>query len=262
MRCKLAILAIFVSLAAFGQQRGCIPTTDKYPFKAGEKIDLSLVYKWGAVNTEVAVGIITLDSLSYNGIPAYHTNFKVKSAPFFDLFFKMREDFHSWFTADGLRPLKFTRDTYEGGYTATNHYIYDWDANVIHADVNFSTRGDEHYEIPLHPCAYDLPALIFYLRSMDLSRMRAGDKYHLSFAIDDSVFDIILTYHGRQKLNVRRKGRMNSLLFTCTVVSGAMFEGDQELKFWFSDDGHYVPIGVMAPLRVGAVWAWLKDYKP
>ena len=133
---------------------------------------------------------------------------------------------------------------------------------MIHADVNFNGRGDEHYEIPLHECAYDLPALIFYLRTMDLSRMKVGDKYRLSFAIDDTIFDVVLTFHGREKLYVRKMGKRNALLFTCSVVSGAMFEGDQELKFWFSDDGHYVPLGVMAPLRVGACWAWLKQYKP
>jgi hypothetical protein len=220
------------------------------------------MYKWGAVNTEVGQAFIDLDTLRFNGEPSFHVNFRVKSAPFFDLFFKMRENFHSWLTIKDLKPLKFTRDTYEGGYTATNLYNYDWPNNVIHADVNFNGRGDEHYEIPLHECAYDLPALIFYLRTMDLSRMKVGDKYRLSFAIDDTIFDVVLTFHGREKLYVRKMGKRNALLFTCSVVSGAMFEGDQELKFWFSDDGHYVPLGVMAPLRVGACWAWLKQYKP
>lgn len=260
MRFRLLILALLVSVTVNGQGRGCIPVRDTYPFKAGERIDLSLMYKWGAVNTEVAQAAVTLDTVSYNGEEAFHVNFKVKSAPFFDVFFKMREDFHSWFTVRELKPLKFTRNTLEGKYTATNEYYYDWPAGVIHADVNFNGRGDEHYEIPVHECAYDLPALIFYLRTMDLSRMHAGEKYHLSFAIDESVFDVVLTYHGPTTLKVRKLGERNALLFTCSVVSGAMFAGNQELKFWFSNDGQFVPLGVMAPLRWGAVWAWLKEY--
>ncbi len=262
MRWKLLILSLFISVTVNGQGGGCIPTRSEYPFRDGERITLSLMYKWGAVNTEVGQAFVDLDSLRFNGEPAFHVNFRVKSAPFFDLFFKMREDFHSWMTIKDLKPVKFTRDTYEGGYTATNDYNYDWPNNVIHADVNFNNRGEEHYEIPLHECAYDLPALIYYLRTMDLSRMNAGEKYDLSFAIDDTVFDIILTYRGREKINVRKMGKRNALLFTCSVVSGAMFEGDQEVKFWFSDDGYYVPLAVMAPLRVGACWCWLKDFKP
>ena len=262
MRYKLLILGLLFSLSVFGQGKGCIPTRKDYPFRAGEQMDLSLMYKWGAVNTEVALATVTLDSVPFNGEKVFHVNFKVKSAPFFDIFFKMREDFHSWFTVDGLRPLRFTRNTLEGKYTATNDYNYDWPAKVIHADVNFNGRGDEHYEIPLHDCVYDLPALIFYLRTMDLSRMKAGDKYHLSFAIDDAVFDVVLTYHGKESLKVRKKGTMSTRKFTCSVVSGAMFEGNQELQFWFSDDGKFYPVGVMAPLRGGAVWAWIKDYRP
>lgn len=262
MRWKLLILSLLVSVSVYGQGKGCIPTVSHQPFKAGEQIDLGLFFKWGAVNTEVAQAVVTLDSLQFNGQDAWHVNFNVKSAPFFDVFFKMREDFHSWMTVDGLRPLRFTRNTLEGKYTATNDYTYDWEAMKIHADVNFYGRGDEHYEIPLHPCVYDLPALIFYLRAMDLSRMKVGGKYHLSFAIDEAVFDVVLTYHGAEPLKVRNMGYRNALLFTCSVVSGAMFEGNQELKFWFSDDGSFVPLAIMAPLRVGAVWAWLKDYRP
>ena len=262
MRWKLLILSLLVSVALNGQEKGCIPTVPEPPFKAGEKISLGLFYKWGAVNTEVAQAAITLDSLQFNGQDAWHLNFNVKSAPFFDVFFKMREDFHSWMTMDSIRPLRFTRNTLEGKYTATNDYNYDWEEMVIHADVNFYNRGMEHYEIPLHPCVYDLPALIFYLRTLDQSRMKPGDRYPLSFAIDEGVFDIMLTYHGVEPLKVRKKGYQNALLFSCSVVSGAMFEGNQELKFWLSDDGIYVPLAIMAPLRVGSVWAWLKDYQP
>ena len=210
----------------------------------------------------MGTGWVTLDSLQFRGTPAYHAEFKVKSAPFFDIFFKMREDFHTWFTTgEKMRPLHFTRNTLEGNYTATNDYLYDWDQRVIHADVNFSSRGDEHFEILLHDCVYDLPALIFYLRTIDVSRIKAGDKYNLSFAIDDGVFDIVLTYHGPEVLKVRKMGDRKALKFTCSVVSGAMFEGNQELSFWMSDDQYHVPLGIMAPLRVGAVWAWLKAYQ-
>ena len=117
-RIALILALMLLPLVVSGQHHaGCIPTMKEHPFKGGEKINFSMTYKWGAVNTEVASGLVTLDSLVYNGQPAYHMNFKVKSAAFFDVFFKMREDFHSWFTAKDLRPLKFTRDTYEGGYT-------------------------------------------------------------------------------------------------------------------------------------------------
>ncbi len=259
-RILLILSLLTLSLSVSAQGRGCFGKSRPLPFKAGEKLRFSLMYKWGAVNTEVAWADIKLDSLSYEGKSAYHTQLKVQSAPFFDVFFKMREDFQSWFSTDDLLPLKFTRDTYEGGYVATNLFYYDWPARVIHADINFESRGRQVLDIPLKDCASDLPALIYSLRTLDMASMVRGHATKLSFAIDDSVFDVKLTFKGKEKLRVRKMGKMNTYHFSCSVVSGAMFEGDQEIQIWFSADDNRIPVAIMAPLRVGAVWAWIKSY--
>lgn len=258
MRRFLLILGLLFSLEAIAQSKQTYPATSEYPFKSGEKETYSLMYKWGAVVTEVGTAQLQLDSLMYEGIPAYKTNLCVRSNPFFDIFFKMREQFYSWFATDDLRPLKFSRDTYEGGYTATNLYHYDWDQHVIHADINFGNRGRQILDIPLHKGVSDLPALIYILRAVDYSRLRKGEVYPLAFAIDDSVFDVHLTYKGKETIKVRKIGKTRVHHFSCSVVQGAMFEGDKELEFWLADDDSHMVVGLMAPLRVGGVWAWVK----
>ena len=261
MKKLLTLIATFASLLCLAQEKSGSYGTGEVPFQPGEQFNMGLMFKWGAVNTEVALASVTLDQENYEGIPSYHTSFKVKSAPFFDIFFKMREDFHSWFGVEDLRPLKFTRDTYEGGYTATNLYLYDWPAGVIHADINFNGQGRQVMEIPLKGNVQDLPTLIYTLRTMDMEGMQVGKAIPLRFAIDDAVFDVKITYKGQQNLKVRKMGRMLTHHFSCQVVSGAMFEGDTELQVWFSADENRLPVAVMAPLRVGAVWAWLKSYE-
>ena len=248
------------SLWIASAQEPCFDIPENKPFRSGEDLHFSVMYKWGAVNTEVAGAHIQLDSMRFQGTTVYHTDFTVKSAPFFDLFFKMREHFQSWFTPEDLRPLRFSRDTYEGGYTATNLYRYDWPAGVIHADLNFNGNGLQQMDIPLEGCAYDLPALIYSLRTLDMEGMKAGERKPLRFAIDDAVFDIRITCRGVETLKVRRVGKVQVHHFSCSVVSGEMFEGDQELQVWFSADKNKIPVAVMAPLRVGAVWCWIKRY--
>ena len=241
-------------------QEPCFDVPEDKPFRGGEDLHYSLMFKWGAVNTEVAGANIKLDSIQFQGESVYHTDFTVKSAPFFDLFFKMREHFQSWMRTEDLRPVRFSRDTYEGGYTATNLYKYDWAAGAIHADLNFNGSGLQQMDIPLEGCAYDLPALIFTLRTMDMDAMKVGSKKPLRFAIDDAVFDINITYKGVETYKVKRVGKVKVHKFSCSVVSGEMFEGDQELIVCFSADKNKIPVTVMAPLRVGSVWCWLKKY--
>lgn len=259
---RLVLIAglLFCLFPLMGQEQSCLPRAGKIPFSQGESFTMSLLYKWG-VNAEVAEAQVRLDSVCYNGTAAHHVAFTVKSAPFFDIFFKMRENFQSWFAMEGLQPLKFSRDTYEGNYTATNLYLYDWPQKQIHATVNLGGRGEQNLDIPLHDCVYDLPTMIFYLRATDFSRLAVGKSYPLSFAIDEAVYNIRLSYKGEEVLKVRKLGRMKVRHFSCSVVSGAMFEGNQELQFWLSADEDAVPVAVMAPLRVGSVWCWLKSYE-
>ena len=104
------------------RQTACVPVMstaeDSLVFQAGERLEFALQYTWGAMHTDVGYATISLDSLTFNGEEAFLISAYGKTVKFFDWVFKVREDFKSWFTRDGLRPLKFTRDTYEGGYEA------------------------------------------------------------------------------------------------------------------------------------------------
>ena len=223
-----------------------------------ENITMGIMYKWGIVNTEVAQASLTLEKA---GADKFHGRMAVKSAPFFDVFYKMRENFQSWFMAEDFRPMEFIRDTYEGGYTATNHYIYDWKAGVIHSEVCYNKKEPEKLEIPLQGMSYDLVTLVYYLRSIDWVQTPVDEPRIVPFAIDDTIFQVKVTYRGQERITVRRKGKYDALRFSCTVVAGALFPGDQELQVWFSDDDHHIPLAIMVPLKMGTMWAWLKTWE-
>lgn len=251
---KIIILGLLLAVTLGADARNM-------PFRSGERFGFRLMFKWGGVNQEVGSARVLLDSVSYQGAPTYHIQCIARSNKFFDGFYKIREHFHSWFDAGDLRPRKFIRETLEGKYAAYNLYHYDWAEKVIHAEVNMNKPESTMMEIPLDRELYDLPSLIYYLRTLDHSSFVAGQKIPLTFAIDDAVYDVVMTYHGQQRLKIRKLGYMPTRKFSCTVVNGALFEGNKELLLWFSDDANRLPVAFMAPLRVGAVWAWLRNYE-
>ena len=162
----------------------CIPVKtverSRLAFKSGETADFVMHYQWGIINSDVGHATVTLDTLTFNGHEAFRCTVYGKTTKFYDLFFKVREDFKAWFTCDGLRPLKFTRDTEEGKYKARNTYIYNWDAVDPHivADVYTTSLGQKSMELPLTPCTFDLPTLFYYARNMDFdhySRNKVSD---------------------------------------------------------------------------------------
>ncbi len=256
------LLALFLAVSAGAQDRyACVPFSRRTVFDAGESLSYGVSYKWGAVNTEVAQAKISLGETSLGKEKVFHSDVSARTAPFFDVFFKIREHFEGWFQKGTLIPKKCIRDTHEGTYAAYNLYEYDWEKREIHALVDMTSTGEMNLDIPLVDCVCDVPSLVYFLRQADVSRMEPDKRYGLNFAIDDMIFHIYLTRKGQEVVKVKGVGQVRCNKLYCSVVEGAVFEGDQQVKIWLSDDADQVPVAFWAPLRVGAMRGTLKGYE-
>ena len=126
---RLSLVVVSILLAGLslraGDGKNCLPlnlSKDKIAFKGGEKLVYTVHYKWGLINADVAQAILKLDSTVLNGQKCYHGSLRGKTQKIYEQVFKLKEDFDCWFSCDGLKPLKFTRDCVEGNYWCTNLY--------------------------------------------------------------------------------------------------------------------------------------------
>lgn len=235
----------------------CVPVMstahDSLVFKAGEQLHFVLQYTWGAINAEVGRASVALDSVTFNGVDAFRLSAYGTTVRFFDKIFKVREDFKSWFTRDGLRPLMFTRDTYEGGYVAKNTYLYDWSLQepLIKAEVYSSKRGQRSIDLPLTPCTFDLPALFYFSRNMDFDVVDSGKRYPMTFAIDDDIYNVYFILHGRKTIKVKGIGEVKVIKFGAKLLEGEVFKGEEDMIIYVSDDMNRLPVYFEAPLLVG-----------
>lgn len=235
----------------------CVPVMstkeENLVFQAGEKLSFALQYTWGALYTDVGHATIRLDSLTFNGEEAFRISAYGQTTRFFDWVFKVREDFKSWFTRDGMKPLKFTRDTYEGGYEARNTYLYDWniDEPLIRADVYSSKRGQRSLDLPLTPCTFDLPSLFYFARNMDFDVVEPGRRYPMTFAIDDDIFNVYFILYGRETIKVKGLGEVRTIKFAAKLLEGEVFKGEEDMIIYVSDDMNRLPVYFEAPLLVG-----------
>ena len=245
------------SLRIASQQSACVPVMstaeDRLVFRAGEKLEFALQYTWGAMNTDVGYATVSLEAVTFNGHEAFCLSAYGKTVRFFDWVFKVREDFKSWFTREGLRPLKFTRDTYEGGYVAKNTYLYDWSLEepIIKADVYSSKRGQRSLELPLTPCTFDLPSLFYFSRNMDFDVVDPGKRYPMTFAIDDDIYNVYFILHGRETIKVKGIGEVKVIKFGAKLLEGEVFKGEEDMIIYVSDDMNRLPVYFEAPLLVG-----------
>jgi len=262
IRTLLSALLLGIGISASAQGGKCIPSrTDGIdPYVSGERLYFTVSYNWHAVQTDVAKASLKIDREKMAGKTVWHSAMTAQTAPFFDVFFKIREKFDSWFALEGVEPYKFTRDTREGNYYATNLYKYDRAAGVIHATVKCGDEEEKSIEIPFGECTYDLTTLLYFVRRMDIAKMKVGVPYTVSFAIDDVMGKTRLTFRGKETKYIKGLGTVNALRFGLSVNSGEIFEGD-EATLWMSDDANCVPVAFMAPLKVGAMNGRLTSYE-
>lgn len=253
------LLAAGVDLHASREDR-CIPVYAKeekdVAYCAGEKMSFVLHYRFGIVNADIGVADISLDTLRISGRKCFHCDLYGKTIKIFDRFFRVREDFDSYFTCNGLIPVRFTRDTQEGSYSAKNEFNYMWDAEnpYIDASVFTSSIGEtKALEIPLDRCTFDLPALFFYARNIDMSKVKANVKHPMTFVIDDDVYNVYFIYKGKETVRVPGFGTFRCLKFAAKLLEGEVFKGDNDMDIYISDDLNRLPVLFSADIRVGNV---------
>ena len=262
-RTILTTLLVGLGLSAAAQGTQCLPSRPDGvdPWKSGEKIVFNISYNWHAVQTDVAKGTLTMNQEPLNGEPVWHTSMAMQTAPFFDVFFKIREKFDSWFALKGVEPRKFYRDTREGDYHAINDYIYDRKEGVIHMNLQYRDQEMESLDIPYGDCTYDVTALFYFARRMDFEKMTPGTAQKISIAIDKDVLQVNLTYRGKEKKWVKGVGTIAAHKIGISLKKGDVFEGNEDAILWFSDDDNRIPVAFMAPLKVGAMNGRLASYE-
>ena len=257
----LALLTPALSLSA--QRSGCIPvhglTRSELAYDGGERMSFVIHYKWGIINADVASASVSLDTTVLAGRKVFNGRIFGQNAKKFDPFFKMREDFRTWFTLDGLEPRRFTRDSKEGNWFATNEYSFDWSSRQIHAALESKTKGPRSMDLPLTDCTFDVLSLFYFARNLDFSRVEPGRKYPLTFAIDDDICNIYFIYRGVEGKNIKGIGKVRTRRFTVSLASGQVFgeDGGAAGDMWFTDDDNRLLVWFDTPIRIGHIYGRL-----
>ena len=256
-----ALLTCAYSLVA----QNCLPvkkpSPQNLPFEAGEELSYTMHYKWNNINADVGKAVTSIDTVTLAGEKVFTARLFGRTARFFDVFFKVREDFRSWFSYETLKPRKFIRDTKEGGYYAYDVYRYDWSSGVIKASLDNKKYGKRYRDIEFDNCTYDLPALLYFARTLDFSKVRPGVPYPVSFSIDDDTYTVRLTMYGAEDKYIKGLGTVRCVKFGCSLVAGVVFSGEEDAVLWISDDDNHLVVAFEAPiLRSGLASGRLSAY--
>lgn len=211
-------------------------------FRPGEKLEYKIHYGMiTAGRAEIRVdGPTRLD-----GRPVYHAVGSGRSVGMAEWFFRTRDHYESYIDTSALVPWKFIRDVDEGGYTINRRLLFDQYRQQVHNPLD---PGKGTFELPAY--TQDLFSAFYYARSLRTDTLQPGDVIRFPVFLDYEIFPFNLKLVARKPLKTDW-GRISCMVFQPAVQEGRVFEDDESVEVWISDDGNKIPLLIKSELVVG-----------
>ncbi len=221
-------------------------------FKSGEYLKYRIHY--GIINAGIAELRVN-ESVSRNGQPVFHMVGTGRSTGMAEWFFRTRDTYQTYMDKDAMVPVEFIRDVDEGGYKINRHLLFDHTSQKA-VDIKKSTT--ESYLFPKY--SQDLLSTLYYARCYPVTDLKPGQTIPISMFLDYETYNFELKYLGIE--NIKSKfGTIRCKKLIPVVQSGRVFEDDESIMLWVSDDENKIPVRLEAQILVGSVKMDLDAYE-
>lgn len=213
-------------------------------FKEGEKVGFTVYYTVGGlVNAPAGTGTFTTSLEKLNGKAVYHVVGEGKTLSSYEWAYKARDVYETFMDTETLQPLKFVRNVNEGGYKKYQTVSFNKSANTA-----ITNKGV--FKVP--PCVQDVVSSVFYARNVDFNRLKPNDRITFSMFLDDDLYQMSIRYLGKETISTKY-GKFKAIKVRPVTIKGNIFNGDEKMTMWVTDDANKVPVRIESPIVVGKV---------
>ena len=244
---KILILALFVLTVSFDTQR--TPA-----FDVGEWFKFRIHYGF------VTAGYATLEvkEATRNNKKVFHAIGRGYTTGVSKMFFKVEDNYESYFDKVTGKPYQYVRKIDEGGYTKDQEGFFNQDRNTILVK-DYKNKTEKSFNTPEN--IQDIVSTFYYLRNHpNVERLKVGESIAIDMFFDDETTKFKLKYIGKEDLDTKF-GTVPCMIFRPYVQAGRVFKEEESLTVWISDDDNKLPIRIKASLAVGSIKADLEAFK-
>lgn len=219
-------------------------------FSEGKKLPVEekLVYDVSWKFVKVGYGTLEIKGIvDYRGKKAYHIYSEAKSAPFFDIFFKVRDFTNSWVETEKFRSIAFEQHISEGKYKREKKVDYDQDKHLA------TNNKGETFEIPEN--VLDVLAAFYWVR---LREIKPKDIFSLNVNSNKKNYKMKVMAHDREKVEIDGK-KYETILVEPDLQDTGLFMQKGKVLIWLTDDEQHIPVKMRSEIAVGSIVAELKE---
>lgn len=256
---KYFLTAFFLSMALMVSAQD-YPMAKQGPFKPGEEIQMKATIgfiKAAEANFNVSDVIYTV-----NKRPTYKIDILARTVGIFDLISSVRDNWGSYYDTASLVPQQFYRYIKEGRFRKNEIVYFDHDKDSVvvaklHKESKRLERKEEH---SVMDNMQDMVSGYYRLRSMDFDQIPVGTIITINTFFDDKEQPFRVKFVGREVIKTKL-GRVRSIILVPIIEKDSLFEEDDTLRVWLSDDLNKIPLKFQAKIYVGYLRVEVKKVK-
>ncbi|NEU10308.1 DUF3108 domain-containing protein [Flavihumibacter sp. R14] len=240
----LLLTLSFFTITLFAQE---LSNRKEPVFKAGE--ELKYRFKYGFMTAAEATLKVKDTDVKFDNRPVFQLTAEGRTAGSFNVFYKVRNRYDSYIDKTQLVPYLYTENIREANYRRNDKArFYQREKRIVTNKGDFKGDGQ----------TFDIVSAYYFARSLDLTKIRPGDKFTMDYFLDDSVANLTVQYVGKERVKTPL-GTFNCLKFSPSIQSGRIFRKGSKLYLWITDDNNRIPVKAHAEILVGSVTMELTD---
>ncbi len=239
MKKVFLFLSLLCSLAVVQAQE--LKNTAEVAFQPGEELLYKLRYGIFTA-AEAKLRIIDTD-LKFDDRPVFHLIAEGRTSGTFDIFHRVRNRYDSYIDRKELTPYLYTENIHESSYRRNDKArFYQEQQKVVSNKGTFKGSAQ----------TFDVISAYYFARSIDISNIKKGDKFSMSYFLSDGISQLEIEYLGKEVVKTAL-GKFNCLKFSPSIQPGRIFRKDSKLYLWITDDGNRIPVKAHVEVLVGSI---------
>ncbi|HMJ69052.1 MAG TPA: DUF3108 domain-containing protein [Cyclobacteriaceae bacterium] len=140
----------------------------------------------------------------------------------------------------------------EGRYKKDELADFDHDTHKVVIKVMNQETGvyeeKNRYDIPHN--AKDLVGGFMLLRQIDFTKLHKGDTVTISGFFEDTSYFLKVIYKGKENVHTKI-GKIPCNVMIPIMPDNKLFDGENSITCWFSDDENKIPVKIQAKMFIG-----------
>ena len=245
-------MVLFLGLTAFAVNKQLdLPAVTNKSFGVGEEITYRV--NFGIFTVGSAITRVDKRIFEINSRPSYKVDAYGATSGMVSWITKVDDQWGAYIDTAALVTHVSSRKIKEGRYRKDELTTFDHAANKAEVKVRNKETGvyddAKVYDTPNN--VRDLVGGFLYLRVIEFSKLHKGDTITISGFFEDTSYNLKIIYDGKEVIDTR-VGKIKCLKLVPIMPDNKLFDGENSITCWISDDMNKIPVKIQAKMFIGS----------